>query len=264
MGLWAVTMVRDELDVLPHTLGHLLAEGVDQLIVMDNRSTDGTWEWLNDHVSELPLRVRRDDEVAYYQSRKMTQLYREASAGGAGWVIPFDADEIWYRPEGNLGEVFASAQDDVDAFKVGIYNYHPTSKDPADEPNPFRRLTYRETQLSSMTKSAVRAGIESLVIEQGNHKAHADRALRIVRPDLLIGHFPWRSFEQYERKIRNGSEAYDAITDYQEVPLNQGENWRIPGRLLQAGGPAVLRKYYDAEHFDPPIELEQVPVPIRG
>lgn len=258
-------MVRDELDVLPYTLAHLVAEGVDGLIVADNRSVDGTREWLEDFAAtaSIPVRVVYDNEVAYYQSRKMTALYRQASEAGAGWVIPFDADEVWYSDGASLRDVFACRWE-VERLEAKIFNYFPTSADPLDEPNPFVRITRRDPTPSVMTKTAVRGGISSLVIEQGNHQAHADVVLRVARPSLAVGHFAWRSPEQFERKVRNGAEAYEAITDTVAVPLNQGEHWRGHGQILAQGGPTALRALYDEWYCDPPIDLVEKPVPWRG
>ena len=81
MTLVAVTMVRDEEDIVDWTIQHLLDQGVDHIIVADNMSTDGTWEWLK-ALAGAPeqdsLIVVRDEEVGYYQSRKMSALAQQA------------------------------------------------------------------------------------------------------------------------------------------------------------------------------------------
>lgn len=266
MTLWAVTMVRDEMDILPWTLDHLVAEGVDALIVADNLSTDGTREWLHAYAAEapIPVTVIHDDEEAYYQSEKMTRYYHQACAGGADWVIPFDADEVWHSDRGKtLAEEFAAPRD-ADCLAVKIHNYFPTSKDPVGEPVPFKRITNRDPSPAVLTKTAVRAGIDSLVIEQGNHGAHADQFLRVQRPEMTVAHFPWRGPEQFERKARNGAAAYNAATDTAKVPLYQGEHWRGYGRILGEGGSAALRDVYDEWFCDPPIQLEERPAPWRA
>jgi len=266
VSLWAVTMVRDELDVLPYVLTHLVNEGVDGMVIADNRSVDGTRRWLHEFADEAPIPVDliHDDEVAYYQSRKMSAYYQRACEAGADWVIPFDADEVWYDAEGaTLRDVFARSWD-ADCLEVKVFNYFPTSADPdpAVEPIPFRRITRRDPTMSILAKTAVRANLPGLVITQGNHEAHAAKALRIIRPELEIGHFPWRSPEQFERKARNGAEAYEAV-DAGEVPADQGTHWRGYGRILRESGPMALRAVYDEWFHDPAIALEHKPVPWR-
>lgn len=264
MSLWGITMVKDEIDVLPYTLAHMVAEGVDGFVIADNMSTDGTWEWLCEHVARMPVRslLLRDSEVAYYQSVKMTEHYRQASALGADWVIPFDADEIWHCEDlQRLADVLTEDLDG-DCAEVKLFNYFPTSSDDPEEPNPFRRILHRDSTMSGLMKTAVRAGIEGLVIAQGNHEAHAERPLRTVRPGMAIGHFPWRSPEQFESKIRNGARGYDAATDTHLVPLSQGAHWRDLGRILQEGGSKALRDVYDEWYLDP-AKVDLVRAPVR-
>jgi len=102
--VWAVTMVRNELDVLPLVLDHLEAQGVDQVLVADNGSTDGTLEMLQARASQGRLLLARDSEAAYYQAAKMTLLARAAWRAGADWVVPFDADELWFAAHGLLAD----------------------------------------------------------------------------------------------------------------------------------------------------------------
>ncbi|MCM3382238.1 glycosyltransferase family 2 protein, partial [Shouchella rhizosphaerae] len=54
-GVWAVSVVHDEMDVLPLVLDHLQRQGVTGLVVSDNASTDGTRQFLEDYRGELAL-----------------------------------------------------------------------------------------------------------------------------------------------------------------------------------------------------------------
>ena len=58
MSIAAHVGVKDEIELLPHCLTHLLAIGVDRLLVTDMGSTDGSWEWLQEAASGLPLSTR--------------------------------------------------------------------------------------------------------------------------------------------------------------------------------------------------------------
>ena len=79
MAVVAVTMVKNEADVIETTIRHIAAH-VDHVIVADNGSTDGTRELLD----ELPCEVIDDPDPAYYQSRKMSAL-----ADYAAWLRTF-------------------------------------------------------------------------------------------------------------------------------------------------------------------------------
>src|SRR5262245_51477569 len=93
-------MVKDEADIIGFTVARMFGQ-VDEIIIADNGSTDGTRELLE----QLPVQLVDDPDPAYYQSRKMTDLAARAAAAGAEWVIPFDADEVWYSPFGRISDV---------------------------------------------------------------------------------------------------------------------------------------------------------------
>src|SRR4051812_46619587 len=87
-------MVKDEADVIEGTIRHM-ADEVDQLLVADNGSTDGTRDILVKLALELQFTVVDDPDPGYEQSRKMSALAELAASHGATWIVPFDADELW-------------------------------------------------------------------------------------------------------------------------------------------------------------------------
>ena len=91
-----VTMVRDELDVIPAFIGHH-ARLFDRIVVVDHRSVDGTREFLH-HVAgkcgSCTIEVLRYDHAAYRQSMISTFLARREFRRGADWVGVLDADEF--------------------------------------------------------------------------------------------------------------------------------------------------------------------------
>ena len=99
----AISMVRNEADVIEAFVRYH-AEIVDELIVVDHRSVDGTDETLRALMAEgLPLRVRAEDSPMQRQNVVMTGLMREAVVdGGADWVLPVDADEFVIAPQGSV------------------------------------------------------------------------------------------------------------------------------------------------------------------
>src|SRR5260221_177566 len=105
MAVIAVGMCRDEADVIAGTLLHLAGE-VDEIIVADNNSIDGTREILAELEDSIPLTVFDDPDVGYYQSAKMSHLARIAGERGAEWVLAYDADELWLA-EHKIAEVLA-------------------------------------------------------------------------------------------------------------------------------------------------------------
>lgn len=237
MATFGICMVRDEADVIAGTVRHMAGE-VDELIVADNGSIDGTRDLLAELAHELPLTVVDDRDPGYYQSRKMTALAELAAGRGAVWVVPFDADELWVA-EHRIADVLADTGATV--ATADLFNHLCTALD-LDEPDPFRSMVWRQAQPGPLPKVAVRWE-PGAVIEQGNHGARLPSGA-VAKALLQVRHFPYRSPEQMVRKALNGAEAYRAT----DLPPDQGAHWRAYGELIDRLGPDALEDVF-REHF---------------
>lgn len=221
-------MVRDELDIISETVGHML-EQVDHVIVADNNSRDGTWERLTLMAAGDPgrLHLKPDPEVAYYQAEKMTALAEEARQMGAEWVVPFDADEMWLPARWTIGELLRDLPNEASVAEAQLLDHVATAKDVETDP-PVQRMRWRRPAVAPLRKVAVRTWA-GLRIAQGNHSAaFPDMPYSLtVTGQLEVRHFPYRSPEQFISKVRNGAEAY-AMTD---LPASVGAHWRAYGKL---------------------------------
>ena len=231
--LVAVMMVRDEADVIGYTLEHLIAEGVDRVIVADNLSTDRTPEILSTFGSRVT--VQADEEPGYYQDRKMTALARQAHDLGAEWVLPCDADEVFYANGRTLAEFFADCTADV--VEACVWDHIATDDDDPADANPFTRITHRRQYPQRMSKVAFRAHPDA-VLHMGNHD--------VDRPGERCGglyarHFQYRSYEQMVTKLTNGREAYEAS----DLHPMYGTHWREGGARSAAEHDAEWRRLCD-------------------
>lgn len=217
----AITMVRDEEDIIDWTLDHLLNQGIDHIIVADNLSIDETPWKLATLANTGRVTVIQDDEPGYYQDEKMTRLAHMAAQDfGAEWILPFDADEYWYWTGGTLKEFFDKATADV--ITATGWDHIVTDDDDPIETNPFRRITHRRQTPQKMGKVAFRYHPD-IHIDFGNHFIfnHPGRQAQA----LNYRHYQYRSFEQLVTKARNGAAAYNATN----LHPTYGSHWRQLG-----------------------------------
>lgn len=245
MSTWGIAMVKDEIDILRWTLPQMLCQ-VDEVLVADNGSTDGTRELLEDMLDRYPtLHVIDDPEVAYYQARKMTAMAGMARLGGADWVVPFDADEVWYSGDYSISETLEDLPIHAVA-RAALYDHRRVvGEDDDTDPNPLTRMGWRTRAPGGLPKVAVRTCLR-VNIEMGNHGAHYLDGT--IEDKLVVRHFPYRSADQFVTKARNGAAAYAATEGLGE---HIGAHWRDYGRILDNDGEDALRGVFE-QHFSYP------------
>jgi len=229
-------MVRNEADVIEAFVRHHV-EALDELIVVDHRSSDGTGELLEALKAEgLPLSLRREDSLVHRQDVILTALMREATtSGGADWVIPLDADEFLVADEGDPRDALAALAPDR-AWTVDLRYYVPCPDDPADD-NVLRRIRHRLVNAGTFwTRKVIvpaawaRGGRRAL--SQGSHTLVDVRTGEWVpasfTDELALAHFPVRSEPQLAGKVLGGWPAHIARPDR---PRSGAFQW---GRIFES------------------------------
>lgn len=282
--LVACGMMKDEQDVAYEVIRHLAGEGVQHIVVADNMSTDNTRSELErvkvdlaasplEEESRCRITIVDDDQVGYYQSAKMTDYAHLAVEpfGGEAWVLPFDADEIWYGSDRLSYQVNVKPFCDKRIIEVPMWNHYTTGIDD-DTGRPFVDMIWKMPQIGALPKvlyrwdpdSWINQGNHSVTFPQGIKKGEVAKLLTNPGPEPSFGirHFPYRSWEHFKRKAINGAAAY-AATD---LSYDQGAHWRQYGQLLERFGEDSLRvdvyeKYF---HFMAPVNagLLMDPAPV--
>lgn len=263
--MFAVTMVKDESDIIASTVLNLLGWGVEQVIVADNGSTDSTRALLDNLAAgscQGSLTVIDDPIPGYYQAKKMTGLLRKAERAGAEWVIPFDADELWAPSAGHVSipEELATIPGWAVWGSVPMWNHYPTCHDDPGTTDPVDRILWRAEERNPLDKVVVRAG-QNLSLDMGNHRVLFPGDWAPGPEVLQIRHFPYRTADQFVRKSRNGAAAY-AATNLDDT---YGAHWRGYGRILDDPdqGETALREVFWEHFFYTDVEhLVHDPAPL--
>ncbi len=217
--------VRDEADIIEDNLRYHRAQGVDFFVVADTGSTDGTVQIIEPYEAAGMVRLERIGRGIHdMKEGGEGEIARIAGEMGADWVIHNDADEFWWPLTGNLKEAIAAIPD-----RYGLVVAPRTEFVARPGNGQFaERLTIREARFLRPPKSAHRA--HPRVAMRGPHpieiwvdRSGSPYAGLVGKPvlrtqaehfeeeglELLMAptfpvrvlHFPFRSFEQYKRRV---------------------------------------------------------------
>ncbi|MEV8358997.1 glycosyltransferase family 2 protein [Microbacterium sp. NPDC076895] len=246
-------MVRDEADIIAAMLEHHRRQGVDHILVTDNGSVDGTRETLERFAQTGFVTVWDDPVHRKQQSETVTRMARLAATEyGADWVINADADEFFVAANetSTLRDELGCIDETVPYVTVEVVNLTGA---PAIDGTGLQRLIYRDRRDAQRlvsagipfhpTGDAIHRAHPEVSVSQGNHFVSAagwgDPA---PEPRIEVLHVPWRSWAQYERKVRNTGESYRANPDLQPSPRHHGMQ---DFRRLEQGR---LEETYVAKH----------------
>jgi len=273
--VWAVSMVRNEADIIEHFIRHTLGL-VDGIAVLDHASTDGTFETLSRLKAEgLQIARLRTAETAFFQGSHITELARECFARtGADYVLPLDADEFLRTPSRAAMEA-ALAAVGAPLYPVQHWqSYVPVSFDGTFGPGHLRRRLRTEPIPRHKVIIPRRFVDQGHVVSEGSHWVLDPRsAVRmpcepVPGEQLAIAHCPVRSARQLEAKVRAGYPALKAAA---------GENtpgafhWRDFYGRVAAGESLTDRDLYEIacnytvprEDWTPASEIELVEDPVK-
>lgn len=216
-------LVKNEADIIEHNIRVHASLGVDCFAVMDNGSTDGTREILARLANEFELLIIDEPAQSYRQRQWMTQLAHIARKGlGADWVISNDADEFWIPKEGSLkiGLDRRSSVISVQRYNMALGEENLKPETPYYEttlkvrhPIAYDKKSQREQMNISLPLTSIKPKVmlnpHGLIkIKGGNHRAiHIGNLFHQQQSShITIYHYPIRSYEQFEKNIRNRAE----------------------------------------------------------
>lgn len=256
MKLMMTLLVRDLADIVAANIEYHLLRGVDHIIVTDNGSLDETRSIVASYARGGRVTLIDQPNDDYDQPAWVSEMARIAWSMGADWVINDDADELWWPQSGGLKSVLARVPAEYGALSVPRTNMLPLR---ALRGHPFEQMVMRDVASVNglgrpLAPKAVHRAAPDVEVSPGNHSVVAPGlGPPLATDEILIFHYPHRSYEQLEQKIATGGAAVARNT---RAPESVYDVWRELYTLYRAGR---LREWYDAlPHADDPALDERI------
>ena len=268
-SVWAVGMIRNEADIIAFTVSHLIAEGVNGIILCNHCSDDQTTETLYELGQRYQgyLKIVENKDPAYLQDTITTSLAEMAYDRGAEWILPFDADELFCPIDNGptLVEVLSDSRKDIPVCGIQMWSHTHTGKDDPNIINPFVRMKYKHKERNPLDKVVV-WWHEGMKIDRGNHRVF-DKNGNVIEGawvGLVLKHFPYRSPEQFLLRILSHQSGLKAAGD--KTPLDSSIHNRAFIRVYEEGGAEALTELYKQQFFnqEPDGILDLDPARYRG
>lgn len=209
----AIMTLFNESDVIESIIDHVLEQELD-LYIIDNWSTDGSFEIVQELIKRYPGRITierfpEDGPDKYYEWKKLLgRVEVVASESDYDWCIHHDSDEIRKSPWGNLSIRDAISVIDALGFNAidhTVLNFKPVEDtfkrgdDVEKSLNYFEINTHPGYFLQNKGWKNIR-GIKVDLQFTGGHDATFE-GRRVFPLKFLLKHYSIRSNEQANKKI---------------------------------------------------------------
>ena len=241
-------LVRNEEDIIEANIEFHLHQGVDFVIATDNGSTDRTRDLLLRYANVGVLHLIDEPTDDYSQSSWVTRMARMAYQDfGADWVINNDADEFWWPHTGTLATALRGVDPPIGGVRVPRTNFLPLL---SLDGHFYESMVIRDNRSvnslgRSLSPKSCHRGAPDIVVSQGNHDVRRGVGTVAETDGMTIFHFPMRTYEQFERKIKLGGAAYARNN---RLDPSVGATWRALYQMYTEGG---LRQFFEQSVLAP-------------
>lgn len=228
MRIVATLLVHDDADILDAWFQHHLAEGVGLFLVTAHRSPSATTDILSRY-RDVIAGCWHQEEEAYRQSEWVSRMANAARALDPDWIVHLDADEFWTG-----FECLSRQLPDTMVVRTGPWRNHLPLTGLSGECCTPSEMPYFEIPgrtaphqprfaadgMGNGGKIAHRP-LPDVMVGMGNHCLHSPEVGAAATDELIIHHYPVRSFDQFQRKCRNGAQSLRAM----QLPKAVGGHW---------------------------------------
>jgi glycosyltransferase involved in cell wall biosynthesis len=208
--LFGVCFVKNEEDIIADSVTHA-ADFCDRVFVVDNASTDRTW----DIVRELKLNnlvpVCSKDFVFRDYLRLRFMETRKEELGLDNWWYIFDADEFLLEEP---FEAIAQAEGEgADCIAIGMVNFYLTKDEVRNLQESEREETWRDRKYYLLYESGKIEFIKNTrYLDYGAYDIIPLGLTKECSRRLPIKHYPYRSLTQLEKRVstRYGNPEFES------------------------------------------------------
>jgi len=213
--------VYNESDIIESVVRHLISQGVD-LVILDNGSTDGTYEICSRFLGHGVLSIEKLITEHFNFDLLEQQLYQQVLNRDADWALLSGADEFLESPYPHVTLEKAIESDDQKGYNLIQFNnfeFWPTEQDYAShEPDAKKRIKYY-TWNDDMQFRCWKIIPNIRVTGTTGHYPQFPEGhkVRIPHTKYILRHYRVRSYEQGVRKI-----FIDRLPRYPEEDRKKG------------------------------------------
>lgn len=210
MSILGYMIVRNEADIIGEVISYYRHHQIP-LCVVDNGSTDGTWEILLEKRDLLASLLRHETED--YDLSEMLQLaVQRCQSLGPTWMLHVDADHFYdYHAEFDSFQSMVEAAEDASAncIQFSEYTFFVTSLDEVFVPSAQERMRYYAYH-DGLPQPRLFKNLPGVDTHTGGgHRVVYDNApVRVFPFSGALRHYPFRTIEQAARKLRERRARY--------------------------------------------------------
>ncbi len=235
-GLIGFATVKDEIHIIEKTLNHYRKIGCNAFVIVDNMSTDGTFEYLSQQ-QDVTLYTTNEPFKSITSSlsskqRWMTILLNKYGKGK--WCIGFDADELFIYPKfeyqtlkDTINYLEQNNYDSIKCLWIDMYSLLPIKETTFNAPNLIEDCKFFDRNCRNATATTRVFGWRSefdktplfkwssnIAIETGWHRLGGSPKIADFEGAVL--HFPFNEklLKKSELCVRNGN-YFDGSKKYQ-------------------------------------------------